>query len=144
MNWFRKLLGGNEPEQAPPAAPARPVPPIDLDDERLPQTARDLARSIVARINSLHSGPADSALELAMLNELKMMRDEHLPKLLRSYIGIPAEHRKEIFRKSGRSASFLLMESLQKMQDRIESISLDLAQDDIDAFANNADFIGRR
>lgn len=144
IDWIRKLVGG-QPAQAAPAAPATPpAPPINLDDERLPKAARELAATIMARIEVLLSDDSHTPLERAMLSELAVMRDEHLPKLLRSYIGIPAEHRKEIFKKSGRSASYLLEETLRQMVSKVEAISRDLAQNDIDAFANNAEFVSRR
>ena len=144
IDWFRKMMGGEQtpPPAPPPAAP--PAPRVDVEDARLPVPARDAARAILSRIAALLDDKSHGALEQVMLGDLKTMRDEHLPKLLSSYIGIPTEHRKEIFKKTGRSASYLLMESLDKMKERVEAISRDLAQSEIDTFANNADFVARR
>lgn len=76
--------------------------------------------------------------------DIDQMRDVHLPKLVQSYIDIPAEHRAEIFRKTGQSASFLLEQSLNTMQARVDEILRNLAQHDLDAFTNNTAFIGQR
>lgn len=145
IDWFRKILGSS-PEAAPPAAsPAPPpVPRVDFDDQRLPESARKEAKSIADVISRLMAQADQSAFDRIVLGELVQLRDEHLPKLLRSYIDVPAEHRKEIFKKTGRSASFVLEEALGKMRARVEALSRDLAQSELDAFANNADFVSRR
>lgn len=145
IDWFRKILGSS-PEAAPPAAsPAPPpAPRVDFDDQRLPENARKEAKSIADMISRLMTQADQSAFDRIVLGELVQLRDEHLPKLLRSYIDVPAEHRKEIFKKTGRSASFVLEEALGKMRARVEAMSRDLAQSELDAFANNADFVSRR
>ena len=145
IDWIRKLVGPNPatiPAEAPVAAP--PAPALNLNDERLPKSARELAAAISERIERLLNDTSHTPLEQAMLSELATMRDVHLPKLLRSYIGIPPEHRKEIFKQTGRSASYLLEETLGQMGTKVEAISRDLAQNDINAFANNAEFVSRR
>lgn len=144
IDWIRKLMGGNQLAVTPPEPVVAAPTPIDLDDERLPKTARELAEAILARIATLLDDSSHSPFEQVMLNELAVMRNEHLTKLLRSYKSIPTEHRKEIFKKSGRSASYLLEESLRKMLLQVEAISRDLAQNDIDAFKNNTEFVSRR
>ncbi len=72
------------------------------------------------------------------------MCEQHLPKMIRSYREIPPQHRAEIFRKTGRSASYALNDGLDKMIQRLRDISLHLAQDDINSFTANLDFIDRR
>jgi hypothetical protein len=145
IDWFRKILGSS-PEAAPtatvPAPP--PAPRVDFDDQRLPEKARKEAKSIADMISRLMAQADQSAFDRIVLGELVQLRDEHLPKLLRSYIDVPAEYRKEIFKKTGRSASFVLEEALGKMRTRVEAMSRDLAQSELDAFANNADFVSRR
>lgn len=143
IGWFRKILG-NETEPAPSAPAAPPVQRVDFDDQRLPEKARGEAKSIADMISRLMAQADQSAFDRIVLGELVQLRDEHLPKLLRSYIDVPAEHRKEIFKKTGRSASFVLEEALGKMRARVEAMSRDLAQSELDAFANNADFVSRR
>ncbi|MBX9643336.1 MAG: hypothetical protein K2W91_04450 [Novosphingobium sp.] len=143
IDWFRKILGSS-PEAAPPAPTPPPAPQVDFDDQRLPEKARKEAKSIADMISRLMAQADQSAFDRIVLGELVQLRDEHLPKLLRSYIDVPAEHRKEIFKKTGRSASFVLEEALGKMRARVEAMSRDLAQSELDAFANNADFVSRR
>lgn len=143
IGWFRKILG-SDAEPAAPAPAAPPVPRVDFDDQRLPEKARKEASSIADMISRLMAQADQSAFDRIVLGELVQLRDEHLPKLLRSYIDVPAEHRKEIFKKTGRSASFVLEEALGKMRARVEALSRDLAQSELDAFANNADFVSRR
>lgn len=145
IDWFRKILGSS-PDAAPPApAPAQPsAPRVDFDDQRLPENARKSARTIAELIERLVKQADHSAFDRIVLGELVQLRDEHLPKLLRSYIDVPVEFRKEIFKKTGRSASFVLEEALGKMRARVEALARDLAQSELDAFANNADFVTRR
>ena len=73
--------------------------------------------------------------------ELERLRSKHLPALLRSYADIPPEHRAEIFRETGRSASFLLNERLDKIHGRLEEMSRQLARGNLDAFAENIRFV---
>ena len=61
--------------------------------------------------------------------------------MLRSYADIPPEHRAEIFRETGRSASFLLNERLDKIVDRLEEMSRQLARGNLDAFSENIRFV---
>lgn len=143
IGWFRKILG-SEAEPAPPAPAPPRAPRVDPDDQRLPENARKQAKGILDVIERLIAQADQSAFDRIVLGELQQLRDEHLPKLLRSYIDVPAEHRKEIFKKTGRSASFVLEEALGKMRARVEAMSRDLAQSELDAFANNADFVSRR
>ena len=76
--------------------------------------------------------------------DVDQLREQHLPKLVKSYIDIPPAHRSEIFRKSGKSASYILNDSLDQMQHKIDEILRNLAQHDLDAFTNNTRFIGER
>jgi len=143
IDWFRKILGSSPETEAPAPAPP-PVARVDFDDQRLPESARKAAKSIADMISRLMTQADQSAFDRIVLGELEQLRDEHLPKLLRSYIDVPAEFRKEIFKKTGRSASFVLEEALGKMRARVEALARDLAQSELDAFANNADFVSRR
>lgn len=153
MDWFRKFLGTGGAAAAP-AGPAPPVPPgapppvtapaFDLDDPRLPGPARASAKAIMAAIEAVLDSNHHSEFDRIVVGELVQMRTEHLPKLLRSYVDVPPQHRKEIFKNTGRSASFLLDDALRKMSGRVDKLSRDLAQNDLDAFANNAEFVSRR
>ena len=151
MDWIRKFLGASAAAAAPPpagpppaAVPAAAAPVFDLDDPRLPGPARASAKAIMAAIEAVLDSNHHSEFDRIVVGELVQMRTEHLPKLLRSYVDVPPQHRKEIFKNTGRSASFLLDDALRKMSGRVDKLSRDLAQNDLDAFANNAEFVSRR
>ena len=129
-----------------PALPAAPLPPvaIDYEDERVPATAKDRVRRILACLQEVELAMSRESIPGFSRIDVEQMRSHHLPKLVKSYIDIPAAHRSEIFRKTGKSASFILNESLDKMQGKIDEILRNLAQHDIDAFTQNTQFIGQR
>lgn len=81
---------------------------------------------------------------ISALTEVRQMRDTHLPQLVTSYAEIPAAHRADIFRKTGKSASYNLNAAVDKMIQRLETLSSMMAQDDIDSFADNLRFIEHR
>lgn len=144
---LRKMFAAPEPDARPaPAAPPRPVraPAFDYDDDRIPTGARDKVRLILASLSDVEAMMVREQVQAVSRTEIELMRDEHLPKLVQSYIDIPPAHRAEIFRKAGKSASFILEESLATMQGRIDEIARNLAQHDLDAFSSNAAFISRR
>ena len=140
-----RMLAG-APPAPPPQSPTPPAPPpaIDYEDERIPESARDRIRRILACIAEVDKAMLREQVPGFSRIDMEQMRDVHMPKLVKSYIDIPADHRSEIFRKTGKSASFILNESLDKMQARIDEILKNLAQHDIDAFSNNTQFIGER
>lgn len=144
VSWFRRLFLGNTAAPEPANALPPPLPALDLDDQRLPERARLQARAIDDTVGQLLAQNGGSAFDQIIIGELRQMRGEHLPKLLRSYVDVPAQHRKEIFKSTGRSASFLLEEALDKMRGRVDALSRDLAQSELDAFSNNAEFVNRR
>jgi hypothetical protein len=142
----------------PPASPstgssssATPTParaPYDapdplFDDDRIPETSRDRVKLIRTLIRDLEARASERGV-ISELTELQRIRSAHLPKLLQSYIDIPPEHRSEIFRETGRSASFLLNERLDKMTERLREISALLARGQLNAFAENMRFIDLR
>lgn len=117
---------------------------MNYEDDRIPESSRDRIRRILACLAETEGLMDREQVQAVNRSEIELMRDEHLPKLVKSYIDIPPAHRGEIFRKTGKSASFILDESLDTMQARIDDIMRSLAQHDLDAFANNAAFINRR
>ena len=145
LDSLRKLFGEDSP---PPAAPspaaAETAPPIDYEDARIPESAKERVRRVLACLHEVEHLMEREQVQAVNRAELELMRSEHLPKLVRSYIDIPPAHRSEIFRKTGKSASFILDESLDKLQARVDEVMKNLAQHDIDTFANNVAFIGRR
>lgn len=76
--------------------------------------------------------------------EVQQIRDVHVPQLIASYAEIPPQHRAEIFRSTGQSASYNLNAGLDRVIARLEQMSRSLAQDDIDGFADNLRFIEQR
>ncbi|GAA0757022.1 hypothetical protein FHS52_000363 [Erythromicrobium ramosum] len=144
---IRKIFAAPEPgaDPAPAAAPpANRKPAFDYDDQRVPTGARDKIRTILSSLAEVEGMMDREQVQAVSRTEIELMRDEHLPKLVKSYIDIPSAHRAEIFRKTGKSASFILEESLGTMQARIDEIARNLAQHDLDAFSSNAAFISRR
>lgn len=139
---LRKMFATPEPAAGP--APASRQPAFDYDDKRIPAGARQKIAGILASLIEVEAMMDREQVQAVSRTEIELMQGEHLPKLVRSYIDIPAAHRAEIFRKTGKSASFILEESLDAMQGRIDEIARNLAQHDLDAFASNAAFISRR
>lgn len=126
----------------------RSVPPLaaaaPLDLSRVPAAVRDRVATIQRLIGELEGRAADRGLAGGELAELRQIGALYLPRLLQSYAEIPAQHRAEIFRDTGRSASFLLGERLDKIIDRLNEISRDFARGHLDAFSDNMRFIDLR
>ena len=99
---------------------------------------------LLSLIGDIEARSRDDALLVAALTEVRQMRDTHLPQLVKSYAEIPAAHRAEIFRKTGRSASYNLNAAFDRMIARLEALSRTMAQEDIDSFADNLRFIEHR
>ena len=143
-----RLLAGDTRPAAPPAPVPGPTPTaapsFDYGDDRIPDSAQASIAHILASIVEVEKAMDREAIPSFSRVDTDQMRDVHLPKLVQSYIDIPAGHRAEIFRKTGKSASFLLGQSLDTMQTRVDEILRNLAQHDLDAFTNNTAFIGQR
>lgn len=139
-----RLLGGGATEPAGTPQPAPAPPPFDYSDERIPQTAQAKIAAILASIEAVEKAMEREQVPSFSQVDARQMRETHLPKLVQSYIDVPAAHRSEIFRKTGKSASFLLGASLDRMQERVDEILRNLAMHDIDAFTNNTRFINER
>lgn len=140
-------LGGTPMPAAADPAPADAPPPaaaISADDARLPDASRPLVARLLALVADIEARTRDDALAVAAATEVRQMRDSHLPRLIESYAEIPASHRAEIFRRTGRSASYGLNQGFEKMIARLEALSRTLAQDDLDSFADNLRFIDHR
>jgi hypothetical protein len=142
---FQRLLEllGLAPERpaASPPPPAQPAAPaLNLQDERIPDSSRERAERIVGLVADLKQRAGQRGLT-GELHELERISRVHLPRLLESYIEIPPEHRSEVFRQTGRSASFMLNERLDKMTARLGEISKMLARDNLDAFSTNLQFV---
>lgn len=120
------------------------APSIASDDPRLPDASRPLVARMLSLIADIEARTQDDGLMVSALTEVRQMRDSHLPRLIASYADIPASHRAEIFRQTGRSASYNLNQGFEKMIARLETLSRSLAQEDLDSFADNLRFIDHR
>ena len=136
------LNGKAEPPALPVRAPT--AAPVSADDGRLPDASRPRVAALLATIADIEARAARDPLLASALTEVRQMRDLHLPQLITSYAEIPPAHRAEIFRATGRSASYNLNEGLDRMIDRAQALSRSLAQEDINSFADNLRFIERR
>jgi len=136
------FAGDADDEPAPPAPPvAGPADPLGSDwRQRIPPSA--LQRVLVIRdlVKDLEKETAQRGMQTE-LDELGRIKGTHLPRLIQSYIEIPEQHRADVFRETGKSASFLLNESLDKMLARLRDISSELARGNITTFAENVRFV---
>lgn len=132
-------------EQAPPP-PALPPPGpesggFDFSDERIPGSVRPKVADLVGLINSVESRARADSIPSPAVIDIRRIRDTHLPTLLQSYFIIPPEHRNEIYRKTGKSASYGLGVAIDALRQKVEKISLNMAQGQIDQFEDNLRFI---
>ena len=116
---------------------------VIADEQRLPVSSLDRVLAIRAMIVELEKRARDRQLIEEVL-ELERLGSTHLPRLVQSYVDIPPEHRSEIFRETGRSASFLLNERLDKILARLHEMSRQLARGNLDAFSENIRFVDMR
>lgn len=138
--WF-----GGTPAPVPDAPKQdRPAARFTAEDPRLPDASRPIVARMLALIADIEARTQDDTLMVSALAEVRQMRESHLPRLVSSYAEIPPEHRAEIFRKTGRSASYNLNQGFEKMVARLETLSRSLAQEDLDSFADNLRFIDHR
>jgi hypothetical protein len=140
------ILGGSGPARRSAAAAAdpAPLPRLTAEDERLPDASRPRLAQLLALIADIEARADASPLLASAIIEVRQMRDAHLPRLLASYADIPPAHRAEIFRATGRSASYEFNAALDRMLERASALSRSLAQQDINDFAANLRFIERR
>lgn len=129
-----------------PAPPALPPPGpesggFDFSDERIPGVVRPKVAELVTLINSVESRARADSIPSPAVIDIRRIRDMHLPTLLQSYFIIPAEHRNEIYRKTGQSASYGLGVAVDALRQKVEKISLNMAQGQIDQFEDNLRFI---
>jgi hypothetical protein len=123
-------------------APSAAVAALDLGG--VPASARERVGVIRSLIADLEQRAAAGGFAGADLIELDQIATVYLPRLLQSYAEIPAAHRSQIFRDTGRSASFLLTERLDRIVDRLNEIGREVARGHIDAFSDNVRFIDMR
>jgi hypothetical protein len=108
--------------------------------ERIPQSSLQRVLAIRDLVKDLEKETGERGMQTE-LDELGRIKATHLPRLIQSYIEIPEQHRADVFRETGKSASFLLNESLDKMLARLRDISSQLARGNITTFAENVRFV---
>ena len=148
MESLRAFFAGEPDEEearAPSAAPAAAVDatadPLGADwKKRIPQSSLQRVLAIRDLVQDLEKETATRGMQTE-LDELGRVKATHLPRLIQSYIEIPEQHRADVFRETGKSASFLLNESLDKMLARLRDISSQLARGNITTFAENVRFV---
>lgn len=143
MDSLRGFFAGDpdeEPVEGPRPTPA-PGDPLGGDwKERIPQSSLKRVLAIREAVRELEQETATRGMQ-AELDELGRIKATHLPRLIQSYIEIPEQHRSDVFRETGKSASFLLNDSLDKMLARLRDISSQLARGNITTFAENVRFV---
>lgn len=150
LKMFRDLDGPPPaPELTVQGAAAGGLPAIghaaaahsDPDMPGLPADARPRVLKINTMMAAIARRITGDPLGQPVIIEMEQMRDRHLPKLLRSYVEIPSEHKREIFAKTGKSASVHLCVALDAMVTRLGDIDKSLATENLDTFEDNARFI---
>lgn len=132
---------GAAPTNAAAGADVSAEAPIDVSvDDRLPPSSLDRVYAIRAMASDLELQCQQGGMVVEMV-ELERLRTSHLPVLLRSYVAIPPGHRAEVFRETGRSASFILNERLDKILARLHEMSRQLARGNLDEFTQNIRFV---
>lgn len=143
LRILKSLFGASdapapEPRTASATAPDPPsLTSTVLDVTRVPAAAQERVATIQTMLADLEQRAVARGMAGADLTELTQIATVYLPRLLASYAAIPPEHRAEIFRDTGRSASFLLVERLDRIVARLGEISKDFARGHIDAFSDN-------
>lgn len=140
-----KMFRDPEPPQPVAAVPKAETQVVHSDPDMpgLPNDSRHRVQEINTLLEAIRRRIGQDLLGQPLVIEMEQMRDRHLPKLLRSYVEIPPDHRREIFSKTGRSASVHLAESLDAMTRRLKEIDRDLSREHLDTFEDNARFISR-
>ena len=131
------------PSTAPAPPPAR-APTLAADDPRVPDTARPTVARLLATVAEVEGRAASDPLLAGAVTELHLLRDQHLPRLIESYAAIPPSHRAEIFRRTGRSASYNLGQALDLLVAKADAVAAAVARDDIDGFTDTLRFIDER
>jgi hypothetical protein len=110
-------------------------------DPRVPNKCREKATAVIGTIDVLRGRMANRSETDPLRIEIEAIRTRHLSEALHGYTDIPEEHRAEFFRRTGKSASFHLAETIDVMARRLDEISRVLAAEKLDRFANSNRFI---
>ena len=132
------------PSAAPAPPPATQTRAVAADDPRVPDTARPSVARLLSVVAEVEARAARDPLLAGTITELHLLRDQHLPRLIESYAAIPPSHRAEIFRQTGRSASYNLGKALDLLVAKADAVASAVARDDIDGFTDALRFIDER
>ncbi|MFZ3481641.1 hypothetical protein [Sphingomonas sp. 3-13AW] len=128
---------------SPPPPPAPPAPKAS-EHPKLPTVALPVVEAIEAKIQRILTTVGPTSIGDTTEKEVIDLRDVHLPALIASYIDIPADHRAQIFKEKGKSASYVLRDSLEIIASRLDATIADLARREISSFDDVNRFITDR
>lgn len=132
-------------DPAPPAADPAPAPPaFAYEDSRIPSASQQRIEKIQQLLVQIEAQARQTDDGQDALAEARRIQNNYLPDLMNSYFDIPSAHRAEIFRRTGKSASFQLNERLDTMIEELQRISAGFAAGQIDSFSVNLRFIDKR
>lgn len=131
---------------APSIAVPEPAPPAPRASEhpRLPTVAKPTMIAIEGKIERILETLGKVDLGDMTQRETTDLRDVHLPALIASYVDIPADHRALIFKEKGKSASYVLKDSLDVIAERLDGTIARLAKREISSFDDANRFITDR
>jgi len=116
MDVLARWFGGVRAEipDRPQVPSAVVQPALSIDDPRLPTASKSRMARLIALISDLEARGDGNVAFASTHAEVRQMRDVHVPRLIASYADIPREHRAEIFRSTGQSASYNLNVRLRR------------------------------
>ena len=149
LTRLKQMLGGQAPQTATTlqndtTSPREERPNFNFSDERIPTASTARVARIQALLIQIEEQARLTTSGRDALEEARRIETAYLPELMESYFDIPPNHRAEIFRRTGRSASFQLNERLDTMITELNRISASFAAGKIDSFSVNLKFIDQR
>ena len=153
---IKSLFGSQaEPEVRPTTTISPPLqesatipeiknPPRASENPNLPTVAKPLVLDIERKIARILETLGQIELGDMTAKEMTDLRDVHLPALISSYVDIPADHRARIFKEKGKSASYVLKDSLEVISQKLDEEIARLAEREISSFHDVNRFISDR
>lgn len=144
--WLRDDEWGDESPTHARVEQKQTAPPVGkpVQPDPLPGEARERIAQIQPlldeNIRRIGSDPASPQLAI----EMKQMKDNHLPALIRAYEGIPPAHRRDRLPGTDVDATQRLCEGLDRMLARVRAVENEISRGSLDAFADNARFVAAR
>lgn len=139
---------GTEPSQVTPARAGNETDAaaltLNYEDPRIPKAARPRLQALRALMSEIERQASKAHAGADALLEARRIERIYLPQLLQSYFDIGAAHRIQVFRETGKSASFLLNDRLDTLINQLTAVSEDFARGRISNFSKHLDFIDQR